>query len=44
MARKNLKIAEDTYNDLRAEKRDMETWDAMLRRLLSERDHSDPTE
>ena len=32
--RKNLKIAEDTYDDLREEKRDMETWDSMLRRLL----------
>ena len=33
-ARKNLKIAEDTYDDLREEKRDMETWDSMLRRLM----------
>ena len=33
-ARKNLKIAEDTYDDLREEKRDMETWDSMFRRLL----------
>ena len=32
--RKNLKIAEDTYDDLREEKRDMETWDSMFRRLL----------
>ena len=32
--RKNLKIAEDTYDDLRDEKRPMETWDSMLRRLL----------
>ena len=32
--RKNLKIATDTYDDLREEKRDMETWDSMLRRLL----------
>jgi predicted CopG family antitoxin len=36
--RKNLKIAEDTYTDLKAEKRDMETWDAMLRRLLQEQE------
>ena len=36
--RKNLKIAEDTYDDLREAKRDMETWDAMFRRLLAERD------
>ena len=34
--RKNLKIAEDTYDDLREEKRDMETWDSMFRRLLRE--------
>lgn len=32
--RKNLKIAEDTYDALREEKRDMETWDSMFRRLL----------
>jgi predicted CopG family antitoxin len=32
--RKNLKIAADTYDELTEEKRDMETWDAMLRRLL----------
>ena len=36
MSRKNLKINEDTYDDLREEKRDMETWDSMLRRLLRE--------
>ena len=36
MSRKNVKINEDTYNDLREEKRDMETWDSMLRRLLRE--------
>jgi len=36
--RKNLKIAPDTYDLLKAEKRDMETWDAMFRRLLAERD------
>jgi hypothetical protein len=34
--RKNLKIAEDTYDDLREEKRDMETWDSMFQRLLRE--------
>ena len=34
--RKNLKIAADTYDDLREEKRDMETWDSMFRRLLRE--------
>jgi len=34
--RKNLKIAPDTYDDLREEKRDMETWDSMLRRLIHE--------
>jgi len=33
-SRKNLKIAPDTYDDLREEKRDMETWDSMFRRLL----------
>ena len=38
MTRKNLKINEDTYNDLREEKRDMETWDSMFRRLLREED------
>ena len=32
--RKNLKIAPDTYDELRDEKRDMETWDSMLRRLV----------
>ena len=36
MTRKNLKINEDTYEDLREEKRDMETWDSMFRRLLRE--------
>jgi len=36
--RKNLKIAGDTYEELREEKRDMETWDAMFRRLLAERE------
>ena len=34
MSRKNLKINEDTYEELKAEKRKMETWDSMLRRLL----------
>lgn len=34
--RKNLKIAKDTYDELREEKRDMETWDSMLRRLMRE--------
>ena len=36
--RKNLKIAEDTYDDLKDEKRDMETWDSMFRRLLHDTD------
>jgi len=36
--RKNLKIAEDTYDELREEKRDMETWDSFFRRLLTEAD------
>jgi len=36
--RKNLKIAPDTYDDLAEEKRDMETWDSMFRRLLTEAD------
>lgn len=36
--RKNLKIEADTYEDLRDEKRDMETWDSMFRRLLAERE------
>ena len=36
--RKNLKIAPDTYDDLKSEKRDMETWDSMLRRLMRESD------
>lgn len=35
-SRKNLKIAADTYDDLREEKRDMETWDSFFRRLLGE--------
>ena len=36
--RKNLKIAADTYEELADAKRDMETWDSMFRRLLSEAD------
>ena len=35
--RKNLKIARDTYDDLREEKRQMETWDSMFQRLLRDR-------
>jgi len=31
--RKNLKIAPDTYQILKNEKRQMETWDSMFRRL-----------
>ena len=38
MTRKNLKINKDTYDDLREEKRKMETWDSMFRRLLREAD------
>ena len=34
MTRKNLKINEDTYDDLKEKKREMETWDSMFRRLL----------
>ena len=36
--RKNLKITPETYDDLSKEKRDMETWDSMLRRLLRDAD------
>ena len=36
MTRKNLKINEDTYEELRDEKRQMETWDSYLRRLQRE--------
>ena len=36
MTRKNLKIAPDTYEELKDEKRDMETWDSMFRRLMRE--------
>ena len=34
--RKNLKIAPDTYDELKDEKRNMETWDSMFRRLMRE--------
>jgi predicted CopG family antitoxin len=34
--RKNLKIAPDTYDELKDEKRDMETWDSLMRRLIRE--------
>ena len=36
MSRKNLKINEDTYDELKEEKRKMETWDSYLRRLQRE--------
>jgi len=36
--RKNLKVASDTFDLLKAEKRDMETWDSFYRRLLREAD------
>jgi len=36
--RKNVKIATDTYEELRGEKREMETWDSFFRRLLYEAD------
>ena len=36
MTRKNLKINEDTYDELKEEKRKMETWDSYLRRLKQE--------
>lgn len=32
--RKNLKIRADTYDELVEAKRDMETWDSMMLRLL----------
>ena len=35
--RKNLKIAPDTYDQLKDEKRPMETWDSMFQRLLRDR-------
>lgn len=38
MPRKNLKIAPDTYEELKEGKRDMETWDSYLRRLQREAD------
>jgi predicted CopG family antitoxin len=34
--RKNLKIAPDTYDQLKDEKRNMETWDSLMRRLIRE--------
>jgi predicted CopG family antitoxin len=34
--RKNLKITHDTYHILKDEKRQMETWDSLLRRLTKE--------
>ena len=33
MTRKNLKINEDAYDELKEEKREMETWDSYPRRL-----------
>ena len=36
MTRKNLKINEDTYDELKEKKRQMETWDSYLRRLQRE--------
>ena len=36
MTRKNLKIDEDTYDELKEKKRQMETWDSYLRRLQRE--------
>ena len=36
MSRKNLKINEDTYDELKEKKRKMETWDSYLRRLRRE--------
>ena len=33
MSRKNLKITERTYAELKDGKREMETWDSYLRRL-----------
>ena len=38
--RKNLKISEDTYDDLRDAKRTHETWNHFFNRLLRERDDS----
>lgn len=39
--RKNLKIAEETYERLRAEKGRFETWDAALQRLVDDFDGAD---
>jgi len=36
MSRKNLKINEDTYEMLRAEKGDYETWDGFFHRVFSD--------
>lgn len=36
--RKNLKISEETYELLREEKRDYETWDGFFRRMLKDDD------
>jgi predicted CopG family antitoxin len=34
--RKNIKIRQETYFTLKEEKRDMETWDSMLNRIMHE--------
>jgi hypothetical protein len=36
--RKNLKITPETYQIVKEAKRDMETWDSCLRRLVREAD------
>lgn len=36
MTRKNLKISEETYDLLREEKGDYETWDGMFHRLVDD--------
>lgn len=36
--RKNLKISETTYERLREEKEQFETWDGMLNRLIDQQD------
>jgi len=36
--RKNLKVQPETFEALRAEKRDYETWDGLMVRLLEERE------
>lgn len=36
MARKNLKISEDVYEDLRDAKGQYETWDGFLTRLVED--------